>query len=55
MEQNKRAYEKPSLRKVRLEVKTSVLATCHNSQTNTPNNQPLGGQSCQFSGCMSPK
>lgn len=53
MEQ-KQAYEKPSLRKVRLEVKTSVLSTCHNSQTVTPNNQPLGGSPCSVSGCMSP-
>lgn len=29
--ENKQNYEKPVLRKVRLEVKTSVLATCNNS------------------------
>jgi hypothetical protein len=27
----KKVYEKPMLRKVRLEVKNSVLATCHTS------------------------
>ena len=29
MIEKKQAYEKPALRKVRLEVRTSVLATCH--------------------------
>ena len=32
----KRAYEKPVLRKVKLEVKTSVLAVCNTSTSTTP-------------------
>ena len=38
MSEKKQVYEKPLLRKVRLEVKTSVLAVCNisNSQTPTP-------------------
>jgi hypothetical protein len=32
----KRVYEKPLLRKVRLEVKTSVLAACNTSAVTTP-------------------
>lgn len=32
-------YEKPVLRKVRLEIKTSVLATCRTSTDSTPNAQ----------------
>jgi len=35
--ENRKPYEKPVLRKVRLEVKTSVLATCNTSVTMTPN------------------
>mgnify|MGYP003574257795 CR=1 FL=1 len=31
----KRAYEKPVLRKVKLEVKTSVLAVCNTSTSTT--------------------
>ena len=34
--ENKQAYEKPLLRKVRLEVKTSVLAACNTSAVSTP-------------------
>ena len=32
----KQAYEKPELRRVRLEVKTSVLVTCNVSSSTTP-------------------
>ena len=31
MEKEKQVYEKPQLRKVRLDVKASVLAVCHSS------------------------
>lgn len=49
MSKKKRAYEKPALRKVRLEVKTSVLAVCHTSTVATPNNP-----SCQVVTCVFP-
>jgi hypothetical protein len=34
--EKKQAYDKPLLRKVRLEVKTSVLAACNTSAVSTP-------------------
>jgi hypothetical protein len=36
MSEKKQAYERPVLRKVRLEVKTSVLAVCNISSSTTP-------------------
>ena len=33
----KEAYQKPLLRKVQLEVRTSVLAACHTSTQTQPN------------------
>jgi hypothetical protein len=34
--EKKRVYEKPALRRVRLDVKTAVLATCNLSTTTDP-------------------
>lgn len=54
MEQ-KQAYEKPSLRKVRLEVKTSVLAACHTSLISTPNTSyDPNGSACKILQCATP-
>ncbi len=39
--EKKQAYEKPALRKVRLEVKTSVLASCHSSVVTSPQTAPV--------------
>ena len=36
MKQQKRKYEKPHLKSVRLDVKTSVLAVCHTSTNTAP-------------------
>jgi hypothetical protein len=49
--EKKKAYEKPILRKVRLEVKTSVLATCNTTSVSTAKDLPL---TCQVTGCYTP-
>jgi hypothetical protein len=46
--ENKKEYEKPELRKVRLEVKTSVLAVCNTSTVWQPANGPV---SCKIIVC----
>ena len=46
--EKKQAYEKPVLRKVRLEVLTSVLATCNNSIPGSGYTEPLP---CNISPC----
>jgi hypothetical protein len=49
--EKKQAYEKPVLRKVRLEVKTSVLAACHVSGEVTPAlTGPCSGENYCFEG-----
>ena len=50
--EKKRVYERPALRKVRLEVKASVLATCHTSLTLTA--QTVEGEACTITGCQYP-
>ena len=50
--EKKRAYQKPVLRKVRLEVKTSVLSTCHTSQTQQPNGVPDPLKNCALNMCF---
>lgn len=52
--EKKQAYEKPVLRKVRLDVKTSVLSACNSSTNATPDATPFGGKTCKTSGCMTP-
>jgi len=48
----KQAYVKPALRKVRLEVKTSVLGVCHTSTVSSP--LIPGGLPCKInSSCSS--
>lgn len=47
---NKEPYEKPALRKVRLEIKTSVLAVCHTSPSQIPKIQG-SGQACWITHC----
>lgn len=47
----KRTYEKPLLRKVRLEPKTSVLSVCNTSTTATPTNSPTPGAGCALNQC----
>ena len=49
----KQAYHKPVLRKVQLEVATSVLATCNTSQSATPKNVPTFGAGCLVNNCYS--
>ena len=46
--EKKLAYEKPVLRKVRLEVKTSVLAVCNSSIVPTPQG---GIPNCHIPSC----
>jgi hypothetical protein len=46
--EKKRVYEKPALRKVRLDVKTAVLAVCNISATS----DPVGGLGCMMTGCF---
>lgn len=48
----KTQYEKPSLRKVRLEVKTSVLSVCNTSFTSSPKNTPEFGAGCVDNHCL---
>jgi len=50
---NKQTYQKPMLRRVRLEVKTSVLAVCNMSTVTQPKDFPLPG-SCRLNGCYTP-
>ena len=44
--EKKQVYEKPLLRKVRLEAKTSVLATCNTSTFTQPRDVPVLGAGC---------
>ena len=48
MKEKKQAYERPALRKVRLEVKTSVLVDCNTSVSTTPVEDIAG---CNLTGC----
>ena len=47
----KRSYEKPELRRVRIEVETSVLASCHTSSATQPLGSPLPGVGCRINLC----
>lgn len=38
---NKKTYEAPKVRKVRLEVRNAVLAICHSSPNLTPRDDPF--------------
>jgi hypothetical protein len=49
----KRVYEKPALRKVRLDVKTAVLATCNSSTISTPEDSGIP-VTCAISLCQLP-
>jgi hypothetical protein len=51
--EKKRVYEKPVLRKVRLEVKTSVLGDCHTSTFMLSDTLPLGCAQ-PLSACVQP-
>jgi hypothetical protein len=42
----KKTYKAPAVRRVRLVVQNSVLATCHASPTNIPRNAPTPGAGC---------
>lgn len=50
----KKVYEKPMLRKVSLEVKTSVLAVCHTSLVSSPNSGPASPCHTPVSTCVFP-
>lgn len=43
-------YQKPLLRKVRLEIKTSVLTVCNTSIVTTPQQSPT--QTCKITNCL---
>jgi len=43
---NKKRYEAPAVKRVRLVIKNSVLAVCHSSPNTTPKDN---GISCQIS------
>ena len=50
---NKKPYEAPTLRKVRLEIKSAVLAVCHSSPTLTPRGPAPGYTPCFITpGCF---
>ncbi len=46
---NKKPYQAPEVKKVKLEVKESVLAFCHTSPEMTPGDS---GPNCISSGCF---
>jgi len=49
---NKKRYEAPAVKRVRLVIKNSVLAVCHSSPNLTPRSQ---GASCNISvACYNP-
>jgi hypothetical protein len=48
---NKQAYEKPVLRRVRLEVSTSVLSVCNTSGVASPKDWPTPGLGCALNFC----
>lgn len=50
--QQKHRYEKPELRRVRLEVKTSVLDVCNNSIVTTAKDDPTPGAGCRINICF---
>lgn len=47
---NKKPYEAPKVKKVKLEVKNAILATCHSS----PSMTPATVDSCLLTGCLNP-
>lgn len=47
----KQVYEKPLLRKVRLEIKTSVLDVCNTSTAVQPTDVPVLGAGCIANMC----
>jgi hypothetical protein len=49
---NKKAYEAPTVKKVRLEVKNAVLATCNASPNMTPKDRPTQGAGCHVNHCF---
>lgn len=54
---NKKPYEAPAVKKVKLEVKNAVLSTCHTSYDNTPRYPGMNSpcylpESAGGSGCM---
>jgi hypothetical protein len=49
--EKKRTYDKPVLRRVRLEVKTSVLATCHSSTSWDSPRGPFNEPCTNFATC----
>jgi len=48
----KRDYEKPLLRKVRLEIKTSVLTVCNTSIVSTPYQAGDPPLTCKVTTCL---
>jgi hypothetical protein len=51
---DKKRYQKPELRKVRLNARTSVLATCNTSGDITPAEIGPGGRPCNLTFCNVP-
>jgi hypothetical protein len=43
---NKKQYQKPVVKKVRLVMKNAVLADCHSSPNLTPRDDPTPGAGC---------
>ncbi len=51
--EKKQDYQKPELRKVRLEAKTSVLSSCNTSVITQAKNDPVPGAGCRVNMCFS--
>jgi hypothetical protein len=49
-DKNRKAYEKPSIREVKLEVEEAVLAACKRNSTNTAGTRNRGCRSSQCKG-----
>jgi hypothetical protein len=52
LEKKKRAYEPPVFKRVRLEIKTSVLAACTLSVPVSPEDNEFGSCQAPFTGCL---
>ena len=52
---NKKPYEAPTVKKVRLEIKSAILAVCNTSSNVTPYDEGFGTPCSISSGCYDPQ
>lgn len=50
----KKNYSAPKVKKVDLTIRSAVLAVCHSSTTNQPQDEPLPGLGCGTNNCFIP-